>query len=201
MAKQNPGERMSKQPLKEFFRKSQLLSEKTIDLMVDEYEERHFDKDEFFLKQGKISDSVVLIEGLMRAYTFDIDGNEVTTNFFLKQRAVYDPASFFQQIASMENIQAVTPCLTYSISYEKVNKIFHTLPGFREYGRLKLLEEVVWFKKRTLAVINRSAEERYADLIKDHEDILQNVPLKHIASYLGITDSSLSRIRRNFAGR
>ena len=201
MAKQNPGERMSKQPLKEFFRKSQLLSEKTIDLMVDEYEERHFDKDEFFLKQGKISDSVVLIEGLMRAYTFDIDGNEVTTNFFSKQRAVYDPASFFQQIASMENIQAVTPCLTYSISYEKVNKIFHTLPGFREYGRLKLLEEVVWFKKRTLAVINRSAEERYADLIKDHEDILQNVPLKHIASYLGITDSSLSRIRRNFAGR
>ena len=169
--------------------------------MVDEYEERHFDKDEFFLKQGKISDSVVLIEGLMRAYTFDIDGNEVTTNFFSKQRAVYDPASFFQQIASMENIQAVTPCFTYSISYEKVNKIFHTLPGFREYGRLKLLEEVVWFKKRTLAVINRSAEERYADLIKDHEDILQNVPLKHIASYLGITDSSLSRIRRNFAGR
>ena len=201
MAKQKPGERMSKQPLKEFFRKSQLLSEKTIDLMVDEYEERHFDKDEFFLKQGKISDSVVLIDGLMRAYTFDVDGNEVTTNFFSKQRAVYDPASFFQQIASMENIQAVTPCLTYSISYEKVNKIFHTLPGFREYGRLKLLEEVIWFKKRTLAVINRSAEERYADLIKDHEDILQNVPLKHIASYLGITDSSLSRIRRNFAGR
>lgn len=192
---------MSKQPLKEFFRKSQLLSEKTIDLMVDEYEEKHFDKDEFFLKQGKISDSVVLIEGLMRAYTFDVDGNEVTTNFFSKQRAVYDPASFFQQIASMENIQAVTPCLTYSISYEKVNKIFHALPGFREYGRLKLLEEVVWFKKRTLAVINRSAEERYADLIKDHEEILQNVPLKHIASYLGITDSSLSRIRRNFAGR
>ena len=169
--------------------------------MVEEYEERHFDKDEFFLKQGKISDSVVLIEGLMRAYTFDIDGNEVTTNFFLKQRAVYDPASFFQQIASMENIQAVTPCLTYLISYEQVNKIFHTLPGFREYGRLKLLEEVIWFKQRTLAVINRSAEERYADLIKDHEDILQNVPLKHIASYLGITDSSLSRIRRNFAGR
>src|SRR5690242_6984350 len=192
---------MNKQPLKDFFKKSELLSEKAIDVIVDEYEERHFDKDEFFLKQGKISHSVVLIEGLMRAYTFDIEGNEVTTNFFSKQRAVYDPASFFQQIASRENIQAVTPCLAYFISYEKVNKILHTVPGFREYGRLKLLEEVVWFKQRTLAVINRSAEERYADLIKDNEEILQNVPLKHIASYLGITDSSLSRIRRNFAGR
>jgi len=201
MANKNLGKRMSKQPLKDFFKKSELLSEKAIDVIVDEYEERRFDKDEFFLKQGKISDSVVLIAGLMRAYTFDIDGNEVTTNFFSNQRAVYDPASFFQQIVSNENIQAVTPCLAYFISYEKVNKIFHTVPGFREYGRLKLLEEVVWFKQRTLAVINRSAEERYADLIKDNEGILQNVPLKHIASYLGITDSSLSRIRRNFAGR
>ncbi len=192
---------MDKQPLKDFFKNSQLLSDEAIDIMVEEYEERHFNKDEFFLKQGKISDSVFLIEGLMRAYTFDPEGNEVTTNFFSKHRAVYDPASFFQQTASMENIQAVTECLTYSISYEKVNKLFHTVPEFREFGRLMLLEELVLFKQRTLAVINRSAEERYADLMKNDKDILQNAPLKYIASYLGITDSSLSRIRRNSSRR
>lgn len=188
---------MSKQPLKDFFKKSQLLSQKAINIMAEEYEERHFVKDEFFLKQGKVSDSVFLIEGLMRAYTFTPKGNEVTTNFFSQYQAVYDPASFFQQTPSMENIQAVTECLTYSISYDKVNKLFHTIPEFREFGRLMLLEELVSFKQRTLAVINRSAEERYVDLMKEHQDILQNAPLKHIASYLGITDSSLSRIRRN----
>jgi len=188
---------MSKQPLKDFFKKSQLLSQKAINIMAEEYEERHFVKDEFFLKQGKVSDSVFLIEGLMRAYTFTPEGNEVTTNFFSQYQAVYDPASFFQQTPSMENIQAVTECLTYSISYDKVNKLFHTIPEFREFGRLMLLEELVSFKQRTLAVINRSAEERYVDLMKEHQDILQNAPLKHIASYLGITDSSLSRIRRN----
>lgn len=188
---------MSKQPLKDFFKKSQLLSQKAINSMAEEYEERHFVKDEFFLKQGKVSDSVFLIEGLMRAYTFTPNGNEVTTNFFSQYQAVYDPASFFQQTPSTENIQAVTECLTYSISYDKVNKLFHTLPEFREFGRLMLLEELVSFKQRTLAVINRSAEERYIDLMKEHQDILQHAPLKHIASYLGITDSSLSRIRRN----
>jgi CRP-like cAMP-binding protein len=192
---------MDKQPLRDLFKKSQLLSNEAIEIMVEEYEERHFDKNEFFLKQGKISDSIHLIEGLMRAYTFDREGNEVTTNFFSKHRAVYDPASFFLQTASMENIQAVTDCLAYTISYEKVNKLFHSLPEFREFGRQMLVKELVISKQRTLAMINRSAEERYADLIKDDHDIFQNAPLKYIASYLGITDTSLSRIRRDFSRR
>ena len=192
---------MDKQPLRDFFKTSQLLSDGAIDIMIEEYEERHFEKGEFFLKQGKISDSLVLNEGLMRAYTFDRDGYEVTTNFFSNPRAVYDPASFFQQTASMENIQAVTECFTYSISFEGVNKLFHSVPEFREFGRLRLVEELVMFKQRMLAMINRSAEERYADLIRDNYDIIQNAPLKYIASYLGITDTSLSRIRRDFSKR
>lgn len=188
-----------KQLLKDFFKKCELLSDRTIDIMVEEYDERHFNKNEFFLKQGKISDSIYIIEGLMRAYTFDKEGNEVTTNFFSKNRAIYDAASFFSQIPSMENIQAVTDCLAYSISYEKVNKLFHSLPEFREYGRQMLVNELVMSKQRTLTMINRSAEERYADLIKSDCPILQNAPLKYIASYLGITDTSLSRIRKDFS--
>jgi CRP-like cAMP-binding protein len=190
---------MSKLPLKDFLKKSQLLSDGAIDLMLEEYEEKQFAKGEFFLKEGKISEAAFLVEGLMRAYTFDREGNEVTTNFFSRHQSVYDPASFFQQTASVENIHAITECLTYSISYEKVNKLFHSVPEFRELGRLMLVEELVMFKQRTLAIINRSAEERYADLIKDNYDIFQNAPLKYIASYLGITDTSLSRIRRSFS--
>lgn len=190
---------IDKQPLRDYFKETRLLSDGAIEIMVEEYEERHFNKNEFFLKQGKISNAIHLIEGLMRAYALDREGNEVTTNFFSKHRAVYDPASFFLQTASMENIQAITDCLAYSISYEKVNKLFHLLPEFREFGRLMLVKELVISKQRTLAMINRSAEERYADLIKDDYDIFRNAPLKHIASYLGVTDTSLSRIRRDFS--
>jgi CRP-like cAMP-binding protein len=192
---------MDKQPLKDFFKKSQLLSNGAIEIIVEEYEERCFDKGEFFLKQGKISDSAYLIEGLMRAYTFDRKGNEVTTNFFSKDRPANDPASFFLQTASMENIQAVTDCRAYSISFEKANKLFHSIPEFREFGRLMLVKELVMSKQRTLSIIIRSAEDRYADLIKDDYDIFQNVPLKYIASFLGVTDTSLSRIRRDFSRR
>lgn len=175
------------------------MSLQTIINITSHFEDRKFLKNEFFLREGKVSDLLYLAEGLMRAYTFDLKGNEVTTNFFSKNRQVFDHASFFLQTPSEENIQAVTDCIGYSITFERMNSIFHTIPEFREYGRRMLVKELVSFKKRTLAVINKSAEQRYEDLIKDDKAIFQFVQLKHIASYLGVTNSSLSRIRREFS--
>ena len=190
---------MSKQPLIDFFQKNSDMSLQTIINLTNHFEERKFWKNEFFLREGKVSDLLYLAEGLMRAYTFDLKGNEVTTNLFAKNRQVFDHASFFLQTPSEENIKAVTDCLGYSITFEKMNTIFHSIPEFREYGRRMLVKELVSYKKRTLAVINKSAEQRYEDLIKDDKDIFQFVQLKYIASYLGVTNSSLSRIRREFS--
>ena len=189
---------MNKQPLVDFFQKNSYMALATIMNIVDHFEERRFSKNEFFLKEGKVCDFLYLAEGLMRAYTFDWKGNEVTTNFFTGNRQVYDHASFFLQTASEENIQAITDCLGYSITFEKMNMLFHSIPEFREYGRGMLVKELVSYQKRTLAMINKSAEQRYEDLIKDDKAIFQFAQLKHIASYLGVTNSSLSRIRREF---
>ena len=190
---------MNKQPLIDIFQKNSHMSLVTIINISEYFEERRFSKNEFFLKEGKVCDFLHLAEGIMRAYTFDLKGNEVTTNFFAANKRVYDQASFFLQIASVENIQAITDCLGYSITFEKMNNLFHSIPEFREYGRGMLVKELVSYKKRTLAMINKSAEQRYEDLIKNDEEIFQFVQLKHIASYLGITNSSLSRIRREFS--
>lgn len=167
--------------------------------VTDYFEERKFSKNEFFLKEGKVCDLLYLAEGFMRAYTFDLKGNEVTTNLFAKNRQVFDHASFFLQTASEENIQAITDCVGYSITFGKMNTLFHSIPEFREYGRRMLVKELVSYKKRTLAMINKTAEQRYEDLIKDDKEIFQFAQLKHIASYLGVTNSSLSRIRREFS--
>lgn len=190
---------MDKQPLIDFFQKNSQMSLQTITNVTDRFEERTFSKNEFFLKQGKVCELLYLAEGLMRAYTFDLKGNEVTTNLFIRNRQVFDHASFFLQTSSEENIQAITDCLGYSITFEKMNALFHSVPAFREYGREMLVKELVAYKKRTLAMINKTAEQRYEDLIKHDKEIFQVVQLKHIASYLGITNSSLSRIRREFS--
>lgn len=192
---------MNKQPLADFFQKNSNMSLATIMNVAGHFEERKFSKDEFFLKEGRICDFLYLAEGVMRAYTFDLQGNEVTTNLFGRNRQVYDHASFFLQTPSEENIRAVTDCLGYSITFENMNTLFHSIPEYREYGRGLLVKELVSYKKRTLAMINKSAEQRYEDLIKADKEIFRLVPLKYIASYLGVTNSSLSRIRREFSKR
>lgn len=75
---------------------------------------------------------------------------------------------------------------------------FHAMPEFREFGRLKLVNSYSILKQRMLSALQETAEQRYTDLINSSPEIFQHVPLKFIASYLGIADTSLSRIRKEF---
>ena len=135
----------------------------------------------------------------MRAFTFDTDGNEVTTYFYSKNRVVFEASSFFMRTLSTENIQAVTQCQGFTINFEELNRLFHSIPAFREFGRAMLVREFAAYKQRTLSMINQTAEQRYTALINANLEIFQYAQLKHIASYLGITDTSLSRIRKEYA--
>ena len=82
------------------------------------------------------------------------------------------------------------------MSYEKVQTCFHTYPEFREFGRMMLVTNYSNLHDRMLGMVKDTAENRYLKLLKNHPDIFQNIPLKIIASYLGITPQSLSRIRK-----
>ncbi|MDE3145643.1 MAG: Crp/Fnr family transcriptional regulator [Bacteroidota bacterium] len=190
----------NKEPLINFIQSNLPVSTQILADIASHFELRSFTKNDYFLKEGKISnDYLFLEEGFMRAFTFDINGYEVTTYFYPKNRAVFEASSFFMRTISTENIQAVTDCKGYSITYDKLNMLFHSVPEFREFGRAMLVKEFVAFKQRTLSLINKSAEERYANLINSNKEIFQYAQLKHIASYLGITDTSLSRIRKEFS--
>lgn len=192
---------MDKQPLIDFIQRNipNIAVTKTgIETIANHFEEIDFAKNEYLLKQGKVSGYFYLAEGFVRAFTFDTDGNETTTYFYTKDRVIFEAASFFLRSPSTENIQAITDCKAYGTTFEKLNLLFHTVPEFREFGRAMLVREFVAYKQRTLSMINKSAEERYANLMATNSEIFQYAQLKHIASYLGITDTSLSRIRREF---
>jgi CRP-like cAMP-binding protein len=191
---------MEKEPLIHFIQSNMLVSNTILAAIAEHFEYRVFNKNDFFLKEGKVSNEYLFLEeGLMRAFTFNLKGEEVTTYFYPKNRVVFEAASFFMRTISTENIQALTDCKGYSISFDKLNMLFHSIPEFREFGRKMLVKEFVAFKQRTLSMINQTAEERYIQLLNTNQDIFQHAQLKYIASYLGITDSSLSRIRREFS--
>ena len=196
---------MDKEPIIQFIRNTLLssdlsVSRQALEKIAGYFEPRSFDKYELFVTEGKISSaSFFMMEGFMRSFANNLEGEEVTTNFFYKNRHVFEAVSLFTKTRSMENIQAITECHGFLLSFDDLNMLFHSVPEFREFGRTMLVREFAAYKKRTLSLINQTAEERYTDLINTNPEIFQYVQLKHIASYLGITDSSLSRIRKEFS--
>ena len=85
------------------------------------------------------------------------------------------------------------------MTYDDVQTQFHSIPEFREWGRMMLINGNALLQDRMFGMIQLTAEQRYAQLMETQPEIFQHVPLKMIASYLGVTDSSLSRIRKSFA--
>ena len=198
---------MNKDPVINFIRDTLLSSNRTISRqlledIVGHFEPKSFARNDYFVAMGKVNTHhFFMTEGFMRAFTHNPEGEEVTTDFFNSNRPVFEANSFITQTKSMENIQAITNCHGFLLSFEKSNALFHSVPEFRDFGRRMLLKEFAAYKKRTLSLITQTAEERYAELIDTNKEIFQYAQLKHIASYLGITDSSLSRIRKEFSRR
>ena len=186
----------------QFFRNSSLVShEKAIEI-ASQFFYRVVQKNGFFLRERQICDEYLFLEtGFMRAFAHDVENNEVTTNFYMAGNVVFEVSSFFNRTPSKEAIQALTDCSGWYISYAQLNHFFHSIPEFRDFGRSILVKGFAALKVRTLSMITETAEERYAHLLQMAPELFQAVPLKYIASYLGITDTSLSRIRKELASK
>jgi CRP-like cAMP-binding protein len=191
---------MPDSPLIQFIQSTNLVSLKTAEEIAAVFIQKSISKNEFFLREGSVSNEYFFLEkGFMRAFAHDIDGNDVTTNFCSERQVVFEVSSFFNRTRSKENIQAIEDCSGWYITYEQLNNLFHALPEFREFGRSVLVKGFTSLKTRMLAMITETAEQRYDTLLKANPEIFQHAALKHIASYLGITDTSLSRIRKEYS--
>jgi CRP-like cAMP-binding protein len=187
---------MTKEDLQLYFHNTGLISLVTAKEMAGRFKQKTIPKSHLQVAEGKITDEYLFLEkGYMRAYVIDIQGNEITTNFYSPRQMIFEVASFFNRTRSKENIQALTDCEGWFITYKQLNDLFHSLPEFREFGRSMLVKGFAELKNRMLSTITETAEERYATLLKTNPEIFQHAPLKNIATYLGITDTSLSRIR------
>ena len=82
------------------------IDEQSLLIIAEQFEEKTLQKDDYLLKEGKVSGYFFLSEGFLRVFTFDTDGNEVTTYFYSQDKVVFDAASFFLKLSSTENIQA-----------------------------------------------------------------------------------------------
>lgn len=193
---------MNKDKLIHSFYISKLVSLPVAEQIAAHFEHKFIAKGSLHLDEGKICDEYFFLEkGYIRAFVHDIEGNEVTTGLYQSGDVVFEVSSFFSRSKSKENIVALSHCEGWVITFEQLNSLFHSIPEFREFGRSVLVKGFAKLKTRMLSMITETAEQRYAQLLKSSPDLFQHVPLKNIASYLGMTDTSLSRIRKDVSKR
>ena len=191
---------MSSPALINLFRNSNLVSLQAAEEIAAVFAPKDLKKEAFLLKEGRISNEYYFLEkGFIRSFAHDITGEEVTTGFFSDNQVVFEVYSFFNHVPSRENFQATTECTGWVIDFGQLNTLFHNRPEFREFGRSILVKGFSTLKERMLSMITETAEQRYEALVNTNALIFQHAQLKHIASFLGITDSSLSRIRKTYS--
>jgi len=177
--------------------KHPLINPEELEKIMAAHRKVLFKKGEFVLREGETSHSYMILEkGLIRSYVIDYKGNDITTDFFCEGDLVIEVLSLFQRTPTQENIQTLTDCEVWEIDYEVFQELFHSISGFSEWGRLWMTGRLFHMKHRSVEILTASAKERYLKFIKEKPQVVLQSPLKFIASYLGITDTSFSRIRK-----
>lgn len=169
-------------------------------LILPKYNKVTFNKNDYLLKATEIEKKYWFLEsGFIRSYIIDTDGNEKSFNLYSSTDVVIDYPSLFFFAPTRENIQALTDCICWEISFEAFQELFNTVLNYREHQRGLLVGSYFALKNHSISLIADQAKDRYLNLLKEKPQIIQNVSLKHIATFLGITDTSLSRIRKEIS--
>lgn len=152
-------------------------------------------KKDFLLKAGHVCRNVCFIEtGLLRC--FYTKGDAEVSSWFMKEGdVIISIESFYQQKQSYESIQAIEDSLIYFISYEELNYIYKNFPEFNFIGRVLTEKYYTLWAQQLYALRMQQASERYRWLMDHHAELILRVPAKYIASYLGIDETTLSKIK------
>ena len=156
---------------------------------------RKFLKKEFLLRAGDVSKSVFFItQGLIRAYYFR--GPKEVNSWFMKEGDMsLSIESFYDQTASYESIQALEDCDVYSIDFPELEYMYQTFPEFNIIGRVLTIKYHKLWAQQLYSIRAHDARARYYWLRDNHPDLLLRVPAKYIASYLDVTEVTLSKIK------
>ncbi len=147
------------------------------------------------LQEGEISRTMFFIEkGCLRTLVNN-DGKEITTQFFFEGDKVSSIESFRTNQPSLYSIESIESCILQTISQQDFQNALENFPEIKEEMQEHLFKRLLQAQKIFYSYLKNNPRQRYEELIDEHPHIIQRIPQHYIASYLGITSVSLSRIR------
>ncbi|MGI8582270.1 MAG: Crp/Fnr family transcriptional regulator [Chitinophagaceae bacterium] len=157
-------------------------------------------KDSMLLREGDVCSQVFFVaKGLLRAYTIDSFGKEHIIQFGPEDSWVSDRNSFYFNLPSMFYVDAIEDSEIVFINKEFYEQSEKIIPGFNSFSVMILHNFIRFMQKRISLLLGATAEQRYLDFIEFYPNLTLRVPQWMIASYLGITPESLSRVRKELA--
>ena len=173
-----------------------IIDDEAIDTILSVFEPIEVAKGEFLLKSGKDCRQMTFIEsGYMRMYNL-VDGKEITFWMGSEGKFITSLSSFIFETNNMWSIQAVTDCNLYVISRENHFKLCKNEPKWLEFDNILLAHSFALLEKKMFSQLHTTAKQRFLNLLHEEPDLFKHVPLQYIASMLGITPESLSRLRK-----
>jgi len=177
------------------------LNQQQIDLVKSKGILRELKKDEYYAEAGKIPREIIfLTEGILRVCYFTHKGEDVTKYFIEENNFVADIDSYNQQIPSSGYIQTITDVKYIVFSMEAMQELSMTIIGWDTIIAKITSKGLADKVNKISSMMPEDATERYKSFLHKFPNLANRIPLSYIASYLGITQSSLSRIRKKISG-
>jgi len=161
------------------------------------FEVRELKKNDYFLKEGQVCDFVGFVNSGALVYFKVLDrGTEVTTDFAFENDWVTNNLSRLCDIPSLINIRAIEATEMLVVKNRNLTDLYSRIPKAERLGRILIEQAYIRIVRQSIDLQLLSAKERYEQLLLNSPEIMQRIPLYHIANYLGIAPKSLSRIRK-----
>lgn len=171
------------------------LNEQEIELLRNTVDKKVYNKNDIIFSEGNISDEIYFVtKGCVRLY-YEVDGTDKTAFFYFEGQFICAGESYTFDIPASENYQAVEETEIFVFSKSKVEVLLKEAPKFEVIARIATENELITCQKVIASFVTKSAEERYVDLLNSQGELFHRVQQRYIASFLGISPETLSRIK------
>jgi len=186
--------------MKEYLETFNLFSHQEIEEFLAISKFRKLKKNDFFIKQDEVCDTLSFVKsGIFRSFYYSNTEDQITYCFTFQNSLLMAYSSFISGNKSKENIQAISDAKIISIQKKELEYLAKSNTKWLAFLKIIAEQEYVDLESWIFNHQKDKAQQRYLDLITKQPKYIQQIPLQHIASYLGITQRHLSRIRANIS--